>query len=719
MNTAIAPYPVQPDEGGPHALELPPSFERENGPGQARSTLQYYLRLIERDRWRILTFALVVTTAVSLGVFALPKQYQGDAAVRVDPVGVQVAGQSSQSLDRSDSELLLETERNVVTSPAILVNVIRALHLDQDPEFKVPANGDANTKMDSLVRQVSKKLSVDAPVGTLLLNIHFRSHSPALAASVTNSVVTNFIDQEYASRADALRESTKYMTAQLGDMRASMERDQQALVDYQSANNVLDPQDKQNIYASRLSQVNLDYTAAQATRMQIQSDYEAAASGEVDALIAAGGPNQSALQLMRQRLRDDTRQLAKLATVYGNRHPLYQEQQQVVQQDTAAMNLAAAQVTAQLQAKLRAAVIRERLLGTDLQQEKSAMDAFNQRAIRYSMLKAAADSSSRLYYDLLQQIQNNNVAAGLKTETLRVVSLARVPDRAVFPNIPLAIGLALILSTLLGIWGSIAAAMLDHSVSRPDQVEQLFGLQVLGSLPQRAVGLVRTDTGATPSVRTTPFDEAILTLRSALLFHIAAEGSVVAVTSALPGEGKSTVAASLARSLAAAGRSVVLVDCDLRKPSVHRTMQVENRHGLGGVLSGSLELEEALAAPAGEVVKVLPAGHERVGPELLHGKIGSVVEKLRQQFDYVILDCPPTLGFSDVGAVGRYADGIIVVVHAGKTARNFLQAALRQLRSMRGNILGVVLNRVSSNLDDYYSYYSDKGYSDYYQEADS
>jgi len=681
-------------------------------PRLGASTSSYYLRLIWRARWQILALVTLVTVVATLAALALPKMYEGDATVRVDPMGVQVAGQDSRNLDRSDSQLLLETERNVITSPAILVDVIRQLNLDQDPEF-LATGADANARMDSLVRQVAKNLAVDSPVGTLLLSIHFRSRQPQLAANAANAIVSSFIDHEYQSRADALHESSKYMSAQLGDMRAAMEHDQQALVNYQSNNDVLDPEDKQNIYAARLSQVNADLSAAQSARMQAQALYEAASNGEVDALIAAGA-GQSLVPI-RQRLRDDTRQLARLGAVYGDRHPVYREQQQLVSQDQTALSLAAGQESVQLTAKLQAAQIRERLLHADLAQEKQAMDEFNQRAIRYSALKAASDSSSKLYYDLLQQIQTNNVTAGLKNETLRVVSLARVPDRPVFPRVLLTAGLAFTFSLLLGIWGCIGLALLDRSVARPEDVEQLFHLPVLGSIPLRPVAMLATQAGES---RGSPFEEAILSLRSVLMFTLPTAGAVVAVTSAVPGEGKSTIAASIARALAASGRSVVLVDCDLRKPSVHRTMQIENRRGLGGVLLGRLDLHAATVVPPGQTLAVLPAGADRVPTALLHSELEKVIGQLRQQFDFVVLDCPPTLGFSDVAPISRLADGLLVVVHAGKTERNLLQAALRQLSATAAPILGVVLNRVSSNIDEYYGYYSEKGYQHYYQEEE-
>lgn len=690
-------------------------------------TLDYYLFLVKRQRWRILTFVLVFTTLVTMVALALPKKYEATVIVRVDPLSAPVVGQAQQANNgQMNSTTLVTTETDIVTSPAVVMEAIRNLNLAHAKEF-APKGAAAKMpepeRSDMLLAAVTKDIRVSQPLGTVLMNINFTTHSPQLSADGANGIASAFLDQEFKTRAKALEDSSRYMSQQLDAMRAQMERDQMALVRYESTHDLVDPDAKTNIYQARLAQINGDFTKVQAQRMALEADDEIVQSGDLDALLTS--QRGEALLPLQERLLSDQRQLSRMSATYGPREPLYRQQAQIVQHDQAVLRRQELHIAAQVQDQYRTAVAEERLLYGALAQEKAAMNAFNLRAIKYRALRAAADGSSNLYYGLEQRIQDADVAAGLRSEDLRIISPARVPYKPVSPRPLLDGALAFVLSAMLGVGTAIAMGLMDKTVTSPDQVEMRLGLPAIASLPlvslkqhpdalkvaQYATKLLPEngeggESGAEALRQRSSFREAILSLHTAVQFSGAERITVLAVTSSLPGEGKSTATAHLAGAFAALGTRTVLVDADLRKPNVHRIFNVPNRRGLSSVLRGQCGLDEALA-PAFDNLTLLPSGPIAAAPsELIHLGLPEVIDQLRTRFEMVLIDCPPVLGFADATSIANLVEGVLVVVKAGATEQQKVAAALRQLRGAHANLLGIVLNRVSEQTDAYYSYQS-------------
>ncbi|HZT73264.1 MAG TPA: polysaccharide biosynthesis tyrosine autokinase [Terriglobales bacterium] len=703
--------------------------------------LSYYWFLVWRQRWKIATFVAVMTAMVTLAALAMPKVYDSEVLVRVDPESSHVMGENAQtSGTQMDATMLVSTEQQVITSPAVVAETIQNQGLAQIPEFAGSEAASSTAAQqgvsDKLLRVVTKHIVVDQPIGTTLLGIHFRSRNPQLAAQVANGLANAFVEHEYRTRARALQDSAKYMSDQLDTERAQMEQDQRALVDYESSHDVIDPDDRQNIYNARLSQINADYTRVQAQRMQLQAEDAIAESGDLDALLAS--PRGQVLQPLYAKLLADQRELNRMGTTYGPRHPLYAQESEIVEHDRDVLREQAQHIAAQVRDEFRTAAAEERLLAAALADEKARVDAFNLRTIKYNSLKAAATSSTNLYYALQQSIQNATVAAGLHAEDLRVISPARPSDRPVSPRPLLDGALAFLLSAMLGVGAAIAAGLMDRTLSSPEQVEMRLGVATVASLPavslkdspgalkvgQYAANLLpaagEAGAGEAEALRErSAFREAVLSLHTAIQFSSPERIGVLAVTSSVPGEGKSTASAHLAGAFAALGSRTVLVDADMRKPNVHRQFGLSNQIGLSNVLRGQAPLDDALR-PVFSNLTVLTSGPVAATPsELLHLGMADVVEQLRGRFDVVLIDCPPVLGFADAASIANLAEGVLLIVQAGRTEQQQVGAALRQLRGVRANILGIVLNRVSEHTDSYYRYYRAADYGYYSDDEDA
>lgn len=730
MSKLIASSPLSPMEAS--SRPLPASVSSDRHSEAEELPLTFFVFILRRHFWRIATFVLIATTVVTLFTLALPKKYEASVLLQVDPEGQTIVGAAgNRSSVATDASVLVETEAKVIKSPAVVLQAIQNLGLDRNPEFAGKPDSpqlSAAEKMDRILRVVTSDITVSQPTGTLLLQITFRSHNPQLSSDVANGLARAFLEHEYATRSKALTDSSKYMTDQLDGLRAQMERDQTALVDYESTHDVIDADDKNNIYQARLSQINNDLSDAQSQRMKLQADYEVVQSGNLDALLAS--PRGQSLVPLQRRLIDDQRVLGRMSTIYGPKHPLYRQQAALVQHDKKVLDEQEQHIADQVQQQYHAAAIRERLIASALTQEKKSMDGFNMRAIRYSALKAAADTSSKLYYDLQAQIQSSTVSAGLRSEDLRIISPARPSQTPVFPRPILTGFLVFILASGLGVGGTILASVLDNTITSPEQVELRFQTRTISAIPlvsnaevAEAVATFRDGAalvhanGATALKKRSSLLEAILSLHSAIQFTTGDRLQVLAITSSIPGEGKSTIVCHLAAAYASLGHQIVLVDADMRKPNVHRIFGISNRFGLSSLLRNQKTLEDVLVSPQPNLA-ILPSGPVTATPaELLHMGLSEVIEQLKTRFDVVLIDCPPALGFADSSAVANMAEGVLLVVGAGTTEQQLVAGSLRQLRGVRANVLGVILNRVSDKLDTAYSYYKDY-YRSYYSEGD-
>lgn len=681
-----------------------------------------YVNFVARYAWPIGLATLFGTALVFLYMLTRPPLYASTATLESDSQGLRMPGEADlQRNSATTADVMVLTLQRLLLSPPVVEGTVRALDLGRYPEF----NPHGNSPIEKIDQQVSRAASVDRPPGTLLLDLTVRTRSPQLSADIANALAKTLQDRQYRSRVDAITASSSYMTSQLDGLRTQMEKSQSALVQYQIQNDVLDPDDKTNIMRSRLSQVNDDLSGAQSDRIKLESEYNVARQGDVDALaMTAQGAN---LHAFEQRLQADKQKLATLALVLGPRNEQLIQQQRMVAFDEAALGDEAQHVENAAYARYRAALDREGLIQNALQQQKRAMDAFDLRAVRYASLKAEADSSTKLYYDLLQRIKEADVDANYRAADLSVASRAEPHYTKVYPRPLLYAGLAMIAILIAGISAAILVGTLDQTMTQPAQVEQWLGVELLGALPEQGAitgplryGVGDPAAGAGPLAGLSPdklgFREAVLSLRSGLL--LSGDAELIAITSSVPAEGKSTIAANLAAAIASLGGRTLLIDADMRKPRQHSLFGVRARPGLAEVLRGTSTIEAAAQPAASQPgLMVLVAGARPASPaEVLHDGLPRVLDQARASFDRIVIDCPPVLVFADASEVAALAGSVVLVIGAGRTPRNSAQEALRGLLARQANIRGAILNRVSTSRGHYYEHY--RAYKSYYGDGD-
>jgi len=477
--------------------------------------------------------------------------------------------------------------------------------------------------------------------------------------------------------------------------------------------------------------------------------YRLVQSGDADTAVTAatsvdkGGSGASSASNLLEKLREQQAdlkiQIAQLSTQFGPSYPKVAQMNNQLKEVESQIQAELKKVVGRIRGDYMAALQRETMLRGALENQKKEANQLNESAIEYNELKREAETNRTLYEGLLQKLGEAQVATGLKSNNFRVVDQARVPTDPAEPNVPRNLAFALALGFSTGIGLAFLLEGMDNTVRTPEQAQIISGLPSLGMIPfgskggldgegrqhlsvaasREAVELV------TQSRPQSQMAEAYRALRTSLLLTSSGgPPKVILVTSALPQEGKSTTSINTAIVLAQKGARVLLVDADLRRPSIHKSFGLGPRVGLSNVLTGNTTMQLAtVRSPILPSLFILPAGTPPPNPaELLaSSNMGEVLTELLQEYDHIVIDTPPTLSVTDAVIMSTRADAVVLVIRSGQTTKQALRRARDLLTQVNARVSGVLLNAVDLSSPDYYYYYEYQGkYGNrYYQEEQS
>jgi polysaccharide biosynthesis transport protein len=706
--------------------------EYESAP--AHVPLAHYLWILRRHWWKMLGFvALVVLCAVVISLRLTPI-YESTATIDIDrrmPTGV--LGDDSTQAVNNDADQFLATQVKLIQSDSVLRPVVDKYKLREvEPDALEEAVDKSDTSREAPVEL--KPLRVTRPPNTYILQISYRSQHRQLAADIANAIAQSYLAHSFAIRYQATASLSDFMERQLEELKAKMEKSSEALARFERDLNLINPEEKTSILTARLLELNSEYTKAQADRVRKEAAYNSVESGS---LAAAQASNQGdALKKLAEDLGEARQKFAEGRTTYGANHPEYKKLQSRVTELEAQLDSARTNVGRRAQAEYDEAVDRENQLENAVKEIKAEYDSLNSRSFEYQTRKREAEGDKKLYEELVRRIREAGINASFQNSSIRVADLARPGLRPVFPKIWLNVLLAFLFAAFFSVGAAILSDVLDNTVRDPDQISRLMNAEVIGSLPAvkdwrrhlspiHGISVAANGKGTAALVRSqgegdqalTNYEEAIRTLRnSILLTDFDRRLRSVLLTSASPSEGKSTVAAHLAATHASQHKRTLLIDGDLRRPSVHRLYQVPNSVGLSNVLLQQISWRDAVIRiddPQG--LDVLPAGPStRRASDLMGMGLAEIVEEATREYDLVVLDAPPLLGFAEPLQMATAVDGVIVVARAGDTSRKALNTVITTLARLRANLVGVVLNEVHREVSaGYYYYYGH--YSKYYQ----
>jgi polysaccharide biosynthesis transport protein len=696
------------------------AFERSQASAESSIPLGHYFWVFRRNAIRIGLF-VAVSTLLALAVsLQMTPFYEATVAIDVDrqsPTGV--IGQESSRGFNNDSDQYLATQVKMLQSDSVLRPVVERFQLPvrKPSRFRLIRPYTEQQKNDAPM--VLEGLKVSRPPNTYLLNVTYRSSNPKLAADTVNAIAHSYLDHTYNIRYQSALGLSRFMEKQLDELKRKMESSSAALARFERDLNVINPDDKTNITSARLLQINQEYTAAQADRVRKEAAWRSVESGSTAA--AQVSSQGETMRKLEERLSEARQKLSEVQAHYGENHPEHRRSQAQVTELERQLTSMKTNIQQGVQVEYRQALNREVMLERQVAETKTELNQLNARSFDYNNLRREAEADKKLYEELVRRIKEAGINSNFQNSAIRIADLARTPLEPVSPNLLLNVGGAFALSLLLCIFGALAADALDSTLRDPEQVKLLLGTEVLGTLPEvkswrRRIGLASHSDPDGALVAPSRdgygtlggYEESIRTLRNAILLtNFDRNLKSILVTSAQPAEGKSTVAAHLALAHAMQGIKTLLIDGDMRRPSVHRRFQMENNLGLGGFLQGKIPISDAIqVSPSNGNLHILTAGSPSRRPDdWIQGRMDSILESLLEQYQFIVLDAPPLLGFAEPLEMATSVDGVIVVTRAGSTSRKQVGSVLEMLNRLRANVLGVVLNQVNKSMSESYHYY--------------
>ena len=737
--------PNEPPQLPPPTSGLPVTFTVQQpppnwyGPGAEQEEptvpLSHYLWILKRHRWKILSFVaacVLCTLVVSERVTPI---FESTATIDIDrrtPAGI--LGQEAAQYPSMDADQFLATQIKLIQSDSVLRPVADKFHprrADAASPGTLPSRDREGAVLPPTRAQNApvklNDLKVTRPPNTYLLLIAYRSPDPTLASDVANAIASSYILHTYNIRFRSSASLSEFMEKQLADLKAKMEHSSAALAGFERELNLINPEEKTSILSARLLQLNTDYTTAQTDRVRKEAANNSVRAGTLEA--AQVSTQGESLKRLTEKLEDADGKFTDVKAHYGDNHPEYRKAASQVAKIQAQMASTRASIIRRVEIEYREAGNREAMLRKAVTETKAEYDALNLRSFEYQSLKREAEADKKLYEELTTKIKEAGINAGFQNSAIRLADSARPADKPVFPNLTLNLVLAFLFSSLLAIGAAVLSDVLDNTIRDPEQAHRLLNAEVIGSLPlvkdwkKKVLPAARKKSGSTALVRAEApvpsllssdssaarsFDEAVRTLRNSILLG-SFDGPLktILVTSASPQEGKTTTAVHLAVAHAQQKLKTLLIDADLRRPGVARACGLSQDGGLGTVLSNGLLWREKLTHLDGlPDLDILPAGSvSRRTVDLLGPSLPKILEEAEKDYNLIIVDAPPLLGFPEPLQIATCVDGVVVVSIAGQTNRKAIGSVMATLQRLRANVVGLVLNEVTHEMSDSYYYY--------------
>jgi capsular exopolysaccharide synthesis family protein len=538
-----------------------------------------------------------------------------------------------------------------------------------------------------------------------------------LSAQIANAWVREFIDattdREYSSTAQA----RGFLEARLNALRSKLEESEQKAVTYASANDIVSLETSRSsdgktissrtLTSADLEQLNTALMSARADRISAEAR---ARSGRPD--ITADALNNQSIGSLKARRAEVASDYAKVLSQFEPGYPQARALKGQIDELDAAIAKDTARFGAERHQKYQEAVARERDLQAQVDKAKAQFDKQNKASIQFNIYQRDADTNRQLYDGLLQRYKEIAEAGSVGASNIAVVDRAEAPNKPSSPKVLVNMALALLAGLGLSVLTVVGLEQIDEGIRGPSDVWKLLKLPLLGNVP-----LIKGSIDDALMDPKSSLTEAYLSIRSNLAFSTThGLPRSIAITSSQPAEGKSTTSLAVATIIGRTGKSVVLVDGDLRSPSVHNLAGVGNTGGLSNLLTGDDKFLDYVQASKGRGLSVLPAGPLPPNPaELLSSdRLGIIIEQLLHHFDHVVIDAPPVLGLADAPLICRAVEGSVFVAEPGRSPLRGIRSALQRLKFGGARLFGVIITKIDLDRQHYgYSYGYGYGYGKY------
>jgi succinoglycan biosynthesis transport protein ExoP len=691
-------------------------------------TLQHFLLIGKKYIWLVLVCALLGTAAGYIENTTSPRLYHSTANIEItqdtaDQFRVDTGGgYDSGYIDVTK----LDTEIAILKSSTLALQTIKSLHLNQNKDFLPPGSNrvwDLNKIRDrhALIGMFEGGLAAERFGHTNILDLSFTARNPELAAVICNTLIDNYVQHNFSENYAATQEVSVWLQQQLGDLKNRLEASQERMLNAQKDIGLVGIDQTQSIVLSRLVDISHDVTTAESQRLVAQAKLITLQTAPPDVLATLSA--DPILLSLKERMTALQAESANLSARYGVKNPRLLEIRSELAEVEQSMKIEQGTVLIRAQEEVNAAKENQAALQRRLDQEKNSAYMGNSKAVEYSLARREYEANRALYDGLQQRLQEAGIIAGLHSTNIRRIDPADAPDSPSSPRTSVNLTLGLLSGLGIGLLLSFMVEALDTNIKTIYDIEERLGLPMLGVVPQVDSKLLSPETFVRDATSPVPgawsrLAEAYRALRTTILLSRAGRPpQVMLISSAMPSEGKTSVATLESIVFAINGARVLLIDSDLRRPSVHLRFRISNKVGLTSVLTGKTPLQDAITSiPGVPSLHILPAGPIAPMPAELLGSLQMqrLVEGLRANYDFILIDTPPVLTVTDAAVLVSISDGVVLVLRYGQASRNVVARASEILLRSGAHLLGVVLNAVDLQSSDYAEYYG-RAYNDYYE----
>ncbi|HEU4635242.1 MAG TPA: polysaccharide biosynthesis tyrosine autokinase [Edaphobacter sp.] len=701
------------------------------GTAATDTTLSETLITLRKRKRVLLAFVLV---GLLYGIYAAetqPRIYEAFGRIQVRSGSSNEYRVGGVSGVTPDSGQRLLTEVAILQSDSLMLTVAREMDLPNNPEFLGgPAPHPRASLDDPAVRQATIHtllggLKISQVQKTEIIRISYESLSPKLAADIVNKVISAYIQRSYETRFASSQRVSNWLSGQLDDLKQQVQSSQERMLDVQKRLGILGFDPNHSQITASLEQLSTASNEARIARIMAESQYRMLSTMDPNtiegSLATPQGAAPSQINTLRAQLATARAALAQTESDLGPNHPTVKAQKAQIDELSREINTEQQRLVLQAKQNYLAALKNEQDTSAALEEEKNNAYKLRDDLVEYTIRQREFESDRNLYEGLLQRLRTAGVEAGLESLEIDVVDPALLPASPILKRKTSVVLTYFVLGLIAGIMMAFLLESLDTGLQNVAEVEALLELPSLAIIPRFKRG---TDTaGQSAAARNiislsqskSQFAEAFRSLRTALLLSSAGHPpKAILLTSATPSEGKTTASVNLATVLAQGNARVLIIDADLRRPTVHEQFSLSARVGLSSVLTGSVTFEKAIQQIA-EVpnLDILVSGPMPPFPtELLSSDMmRQLLEMAREKYTHVVIDSPPVLSVTDAVILAREANAVVLVIRQGKSSKHIVRRARDLLARSGAPISGILLNAVDISSPDYYGYYGYSGYS--------
>ncbi|MCA9669806.1 MAG: polysaccharide biosynthesis tyrosine autokinase [Myxococcales bacterium] len=722
---------------------LPDTIHQKQDQSRPRATVglgERYLTVVRKHKLLILVVFILVAGAAAAWTMTRVRIYGATTTLLLDRRAPQVLGKEVREVVDTSmgafwrNKEYLQTQILVITSKSLALRVVKKHALARDPKFWAHRKHtgkplhEAGTD-EQAATYLRSRIQASSVKAANIIEITVTHPDSGMAARLANAIADSYMSLSVEHKLASTTHAVKWLSNQLDTLKKQLDSSELALHRFKRKNNIVSVslEDKQNLLARRIATLNTALTEIRLKRMTVASkrhQYKRSKKGPALNVVLKDVIDNDVIKNLKSIYVRERRSYVALLHRYGDKWPAVLQQKARVAEARKDLEREVVNLQASVDSEYSRIRRNEAAIAAALQAAKDAALDLNKREVDYRRLKRSNQNTSKLYRLVLERMKEANLSAQLRVSNIRRLDRAVEKTVPIKPHVRLNIMLGCLFGLLLGVALAFVVDALDSTIKSQDEVEATTPLTFLGLMPRiPGSAQVRATKGKRPEPRPdldlivhrqpkSQIAESCRNIRTNLMFATTdVPARTIVVTSPGPREGKTTTALSLAIAMAQAGNSVLIVDTDMRRPRMHKVLDVPGTEGLTSVLLGHAELEDVVKTTEVPNLFLLPCGPTPPNPaEICHSEsFKRLLDRLQEGYDHVLLDSPPVMAVTDAVVLTTLVDGTLIVARTGETSRTALQATARQITDVGGRLLGCVLNDMDVEKSAY-SYYRYRRY---------